>query len=153
MLLLTWIVATVAATGLAWLGVRSIVGGVAAPLPAPVPVISDGSAQSPVSSEDATFAAPRTTTTTYTLAGGSVTVRFSPDDVAVLSAVPAAGYETDMENEGAGTRIEFESDTDNHQSRLDVWWDGAPRHRIRENVEDRDNDSADDPDDANGPDD
>lgn len=141
MLLLSWIVATVVATGLAWLGVRSIVGGVAAPLPAPVPVTDNGSVQRPVASE-----ASQTTTTTFTLTGGSVTVRFSPDDVAVLSAVPAAGYETDIENEGAGTRVEFESDSDNHQSRLDVWWDGTARHRIREDVEDGDRGNADDRD-------
>lgn len=73
-----------------------------------------------------------------------MTVRFSPSDVAVLSAVPAAGYETDIENEGAGTRVEFESDSDNHQSRLDVWWDGAARHRIREDVDDDNRDGADD---------
>lgn len=151
LLLLTWIAATAAATGLAWLGVRSVVGDVAAPLPAPAMVAgSEPAADRATPAGSAAPTAPLTTT--FPLTGGTATVRFSPDEVAVLSAVPAAGFETDVDTDedddtGDGQiRVEFESDT--HRSRLDVWWDGAPRHRIQEQPDDDRDDADDDRDDA-----
>ena len=150
LLLLTWIVATAAATGVAWLGVRSVLGDVADPLPARQLVVSSELASGPAASDPpeaggaATRAPASSSTRTFTLTGGTATVRFTPDGVAVISAVPAAGYDTDVDDDDDGegrTRIEFESD--DHRSRLEVWWDGRARHRIQEG-DDHDADDADD---------
>jgi hypothetical protein len=146
LLLLTWIVATAAATGLAWLGVRSVVGDVADPLPAPeLIVVSEPAAEPEPSDDPSEPAAPGTTTRTFTLTGGTATVQFSPTDVTVVSAVPVTGFETDVDRDDGRTRVEFESDA--HQSRLDVWWDGAPRHSVREDAGDGHDDDDDDRDD------
>jgi hypothetical protein len=148
LLLLTWIVATVAATGLVWLGVRSVVGGVAAPLPAPALVAESEPVPVAAGTRDASADDPQANIRTFTLTGGTVTVRFSPDEVAVLSAVPTSGFETDVDADDGRTRVEFESDR--HQSRLSVWWDGGPRHRIDEDddADDGDDDADDGDDDA-----
>lgn len=146
LLLLTWIVATAAATGVAWLGVRSIVNEVAAPLPVPAPAAapsptavagSEPESGSQPSSETATQP-PEPATTTFAMTGGTATVRFAPGEVAVLSAVPSRGFETDVDNEDGRVRVEFRSD--DHRSRLEVWWDGAPRHSIREQEQGGDDD-------------
>ena len=143
--MLTWIVATAAATGLAWLGVRSVVGDVADPLPAPELVAVSEPTPDPAPTGDPTApAAPESMT--FTLSGGTATVRFSPTDVAVVSAVPVAGFETDVDSDDGRTRVEFESDT--HRSRLEVWWEGVPRHSIQEKAaadhDDSDDDDSDD---------
>lgn len=142
LLLLTWIVATAAATGLVWLGVRSVVGGVAAPLPAPALVAESEPTPVPTGTREASADDPQDDIRTFTLTGGTVTVGFSPDEVAVLSAVPTSGFETDVDTDDGRTRVEFESER--HQSRLDVWWDGAARHRIHEGDDADDDDDHDD---------
>lgn len=147
--MLTWVVATVAATGLAWAGVRSVVDDVAAPLPIAAATTgqvdpsqgppADEPSPAPTStSEPSSTAGPEPSTTappdgmvkTFELDGGSATVRFSAAEVEVLSAVPAPGFDTEVEPEDRGIRVEFESDA--HRSRLDVWWAGGPRHAIEE---------------------
>ena len=168
LLVLTWVAATVVATGLAWAGVRSVVDGVAAPLPAPT-VTADATqvaGQQPASdrstdptdppttpagppSEDRSPTAEDATVRTFRLVGGQATVRFSPTQVEVLGAAPAPGFSTDVKPEGAATRVEFESDQ--HRSRLDVWWDGRPRSEIEEHDE-RGGDDDDGDDDRGGDD-
>ena len=152
LLLLTWIAATAAATGLAWLGVRSVVGDVADPLPAPELIaVSEPAPDPEPSGGPSDPAAPETTTRTFTLTGGTATVQFSPTDVTVVSAVPATGFETDVDRDDGRTRVEFESDA--HQSRLDVWWDDAPRHSVQENAERGDGGDGDGDDDDDDGDD
>jgi hypothetical protein len=158
LLVLTWIAATTLATGLAWAGVRSVVDNVAAPLPVPVattgqagpserPPAREASPEpTPNTSEQASEpgseprsepppersepAQPQETVRTFELSGGTATVRFSPAGVEVLSAVPKAGFSADLGPEDGGMRVEFESD--DHRSRLDVWWNGEPRHETDE---------------------
>jgi hypothetical protein len=77
---------------------------------------------------------PDETVRTFELYGGTATVRFSAARVEVLSAVPKAGFSADVEPEDGGMRVEFESD--DHRSRLDVWWNGEPRHEIEEQDDD-----------------
>ncbi|HEY8546338.1 MAG TPA: hypothetical protein VIL36_14860 [Acidimicrobiales bacterium] len=82
-----------------------------------------------------TTSAPTTTapgeTRTYTSTGGSAVLRFSPAGVVVVSSVPNPGFGVEIEPEhGNGVRVEFESD--GHRSRIDGWWDGGPRDRVRE---------------------
>jgi len=137
LLLLTWIVATVAATGLAWAGVRSVVADVAAPLPAPAVVASAAAPVEPSAPETSrpdprTPGPARTTTQTFELVGGTATVRFAPETVAVLGAVPAAGFSTDVESNDDHTRVEF--DSDGHRSRLEVWWADGPQHQVEEHA-------------------
>jgi hypothetical protein len=159
---LTWIAATVAATGLAWAGVRSVVDGVAAPLPAPA--VTEAATQAPGERSDpppdatepatprpepSVSAEDETTVRTFQLTGGTATIRFSPTRVEVVSAVPAPWFTTDVDPAGDTTRVEFESD--DHRSRLDVWWDGRPRHEVEE--QDQDDHDDDDRDERHGDDD
>jgi hypothetical protein len=162
LLLLTWIVATAAATGLAWAGVRSVADNVAAPLPAPAitagqtdtpqgqpeddpsPTTESPAAPSTPPPDADTPTEPQGTVRTFGLVGGTATVSFSPTAVEVLSAVPAPGFTAKVEPEGQGTRVEFESA--GHRSRLDAWWAGQPRHEIDEQARDGGNDSEDDDD-------
>lgn len=159
LLVLTWIVATVLATGLAWAGVRSVVDNVSAPLPVAAATTGQaGPSERPPAQEPSPESSPRTseqgsepppergepaqpeeTVRTFELYGGTATVRFSPAGVDVLSAVPDAGFSADVEPEDGGMRVEFESD--HHRSRLDVWWNGEPRYETEER--DNDDDSGD----------
>ena len=67
---------------------------------------------------------------TYNLQGGSTAISFAPGNVSVVWANPNPGYTVKIENESPGIKVEFESDE--HESRIDAWWDGGPRERIRE---------------------
>jgi cytoskeletal protein RodZ len=78
-----------------------------------------------------TAPAPSSTTKSYDLVGGDVTLRFSPSGVTVVVASPAVGFTVDIgESHDGGARVEFESD--DHRSRLDAWWDGGPQDEVRE---------------------
>lgn len=139
-----WILATAGATGLAWAGVRSIVADVAEPLPASSPALaapSDGPGGLPAASASAR-------TRTFELVGGTATVGFSADGVEVLGAIPSPGFAADVEREDGGSRIDFESD--DHRSRLRVWWGGGPRHRTEEEARDGGGDDGDDEDEPAG---
>lgn len=130
-LALVWLVATAAATGLAWAGVRSVATDVAAPLPAAVTSAPPDPPRDLVPSDPSTTSRTRTFETT----GGTATVRFSPGGAEVLGAVPAAGFEADVEAEDDGsTRVDFESE--HHRSRLKVWWQDGPRHDVEERTDD-----------------
>jgi hypothetical protein len=70
---------------------------------------------------------------TYSLVGGSVALRFSSSGVSVDYATPNPGFSVDIEPEhGNGVKVEFESEE--HESRVDGWWDGGPRDRVREDA-------------------
>ena len=73
---------------------------------------------------------PAGETRTYNLTGGSASLRFTPSGVTVLWANPNAGFDVEVEPEGAGVKVEFESES--HTSRVDGWWDGGPQDRVRE---------------------
>lgn len=66
----------------------------------------------------------------FTLTGGTTAVDFSPNGVDVVYATANPGYDVTIEDESPGLKVEFRSD--DHRSRVDVWWDGGPRHEIRE---------------------
>lgn len=70
-------------------------------------------------------------TKTYNLVGGTATLRFSSTGVAIVAAVPNAGFSAKVSSaHDNGARVEFESA--DHRSRVDGWWDGAPRDEVRE---------------------
>jgi hypothetical protein len=139
-LALVWLVATAAATGLAWAGVRSVATDVAAPLP---PVVTTGPTDAPVDPAPTTPPTSTARTRTFETTGGTATVRFSAAEVEVLGAVPAAGFTVDLEPEDDGSaRVDFESE--DHRSRLRVWWSDGPRHEIEEQARDDDGDDEDD---------
>lgn len=69
-------------------------------------------------------------TKTFSLTGGATAIKFSPSSTKVLWATPNPGYEVRIEPESEGVKVEFRSD--DHRSRIDAWWDGGPRHEIRE---------------------
>lgn len=76
-------------------------------------------------------AVPAPSTRTYSLVGGTATLRFSATGVAVLSAAPKPGFSVDVgAGHNGGARVEFESD--DHRSRVDGWWAGGPQDEVRE---------------------
>lgn len=75
--------------------------------------------------------APAGETRTYTLVGGTASLRFDPSGVTVAFANPAQGFDVQIDpDHGNGVKIEFESDA--HESRLDAWWDDGPQDRKEE---------------------
>lgn len=70
------------------------------------------------------------TNQTFVLIGGTTEVRYAGGDVTVLWATPNPGFTVTIEPESPGWKVDFRSD--DHRSRLDVWWSGGPQHSIEE---------------------
>ncbi len=88
-----------------------------------------GTDGSPSTTTTAPAAAP--TTRSYEMVGGTATVRFSAGAVTLVAATPKAGFTVDVgEGHSNGVRVEFEDE--DHESRLDAWWDGGPQDEVRE---------------------
>lgn len=66
----------------------------------------------------------------YQVVGGSVTLRFSPAKVEVVSVSPNPGFRVEIEDEGYELRVDFESET--HRSRVKGWWENGPRDEVKE---------------------
>lgn len=99
------------------------------PAPAP-PTTAAGPGPSPTAVAPPAAAGE---TRTYTLVGGTASLRFSPSGVTVVFANPAQGFDVEIQPEhGNGVRVEFESES--HESRLDAWWDGGPRDEVEEDA-------------------
>jgi cytoskeletal protein RodZ len=101
--------------------------------PGPAPTTTIAPARTPPPPATVAPAAPAQAaeTRTYTLVGGTASLRFEPTGVTVVFANPAQGFDVEIEPEhGNGVRVEFESD--DHESRLDGWWDGGPQDRKEE---------------------
>lgn len=65
-----------------------------------------------------------TQTTSYQLTGGVVTISHSPGVVNFVSAIPAAGFDTEIKATGPNkVEVEFESDT--HTSEFKAQWEGG----------------------------
>jgi hypothetical protein len=162
-----WVAAAAVAAGVAWAGIGVVGDQVTDDRPAPLS--ADDVAQAVASqSTSTTTTAPdgapttatappvdaTTTTRTYRMEGGVVTLSFTPARVDVVGATPNEGFTVDTEPEhGNGVKVEFESD--GHESRLDAWWDGGPQVERRENGEDvvadnRGRDGGDGGDDGGG---
>ena len=96
----------------------------------PAPTVAPTAQPSP----DEEVAPPPAEVRSYSLVGGSATLRFEPGRVTVVSAEPAQGFSYDIEGNGtAEVRVEFESD--DHRSRLKGSWEGGPRERIEEDAD------------------
>lgn len=158
---LAWLLAAAVATAVAWQGVGLIGDQVTDPRPA---TLTDAEIEAALEATPTTTTAPPRTGTpppgggagageeavieTFDVTGGAAALRFSPDGVTVVWATPDPGYEVESEpGDGNGWRIEFEGDAG--QSRIDAWWDGGPRSRVR----DADDESHDDHDDDSNHDD
>ena len=57
---------------------------------------------------------------------------FSPSGASVLWASPNPGFDVDIDH-GASSRVRFESD--DHKTRIDLWWAAGPQHAIREEAD------------------
>jgi hypothetical protein len=126
-LLATWLVATAAATALAWIAVREVTADV---LPAPATaVVPPSVAPTTGPSEDA---APPAVTQTYGLVGGSVTVRFTGPATELVSHTVAPGFTAEVRAAGP-ERVEVRWESEDHESRIAVDQEGgAPRVRPEE---------------------
>ena len=90
-----------------------------------------GPAPAPPSATTTTAPAPAAETRSYTLVGGSATLRFSASGVTVVSATPNPGFAVETEpTHGAGVRVRFRSDS--HESQVEGWWEGGPRDEVQE---------------------
>lgn len=70
-------------------------------------------------------------TRSYTLVGGSVTLRFTSAGVTIVAASPNAGFSVETEStHDTGVRVRFRSDA--HESQVEGWWDAGPRDEVRE---------------------
>ncbi|MGQ0434293.1 MAG: hypothetical protein ACT452_18055 [Microthrixaceae bacterium] len=68
---------------------------------------------------------------TYSLVGGTVTLRFEPSGVTVQGPTPRPGYSVDVEpTHDNGWRVRFRSA--DHESSVEGWWDDGPRDEVRE---------------------
>jgi cytoskeletal protein RodZ len=95
------------------------------------PPTTDGGPAGSTTTTTTPVATPPPTTRSYDLVGGTVTVRFSPAGVTLVSATPKAGFSVEKgETHSNGIRVEFEGE--DHKSRLDAWWDGGPQDEVRE---------------------
>ena len=141
-----WAVAASIAAGVAWAGIGVVGDQVTDERPAPLSAAEVASRLdeatsattepgpgSTTATSTPSAGAPSTSigreTRTYNLTGGSVSVRFSPSGVTLLSATPHDGFEVDIDA-GERLRVEFESDT--HESRLEAWWQAGPRQEVEE---------------------
>jgi len=61
-------------------------------------------------------------------------VSFSPTGVSVLWASANPGFQVSVEEESPGMKVEF--DSEDHDSRLDVWWSNGPQWLIDEEERD-----------------
>lgn len=75
----------------------------------------------------------QTVTQTFVLTGGTTAISFSPAGVTVIYANANDGFSAKIQPEGAGIKVEFESDY--HKSRVEAWWYDGPRNEIRERPE------------------
>lgn len=109
-------------------------GADGSPSPTSSPRATTAPGSIPVRSGATTTTAPQTTaseTRSYTLVGGSATLRFSPSGVTVVAASPNPGYSVEMEaTHDNGVRVRFE--TEGHESEVIGWWDGGPRDEVSE---------------------
>src|SRR5262249_10118765 len=79
----------------------------------------------PVPPAPATPPAPASSTRTFNLVGGTVTVTCTGNTLTVNSAVPNAGFSFEQELHDGGTVAEFRFENDMHRSRLEVGCSGG----------------------------
>lgn len=99
------------------------------------------STSTPTSSSTVTTAPGSNTSTpsappsirSYTLEGGTATLRFAASGVTVQEATPRPGYSVEVEaTHDTGVRVEFRSD--DHRSRVTGWWENGPRDEVDEDT-------------------
>lgn len=148
--ILVWLLATATATAIAWAAVAQVTARTVGPLPAGVTAdpTADGTRTPPVASPSPTSAvtpptvlptdgaspdrSPTTVTRSYQLAGGDVTVSFSARSVEIVSVAPRSGFTVKDINRHGPSDVEVDLRSEDHRSRLRVWWDDGPRQRIDE---------------------
>lgn len=69
---------------------------------------------------------------TYQLVGGSVGVRFENGAAHLLWATPAAGFSVESNGGSSSVDVRFQSESDNHESRLKAFWNAGPQQEIEE---------------------
>jgi hypothetical protein len=92
------------------------------PTPAPQPTATPAATATPVPQAPAQVL-------TFDLVGGTTSISFSAQGVEVLWATPRPGFTVRIDG-GSSVRVEFRSDE--HDSRIDAWWDGGPQTSVRE---------------------
>jgi hypothetical protein len=141
---LVWLAAAVTAAVVAWQGVGLVGDQVTSRRPATLDAAQidaalDESTTTTSAGEQGGPAPPAddaaAETQTFRVTGGSAALRFSPAGVTLLWATPDPGYEVRQEpGDRDGLRVEFEGAS--AESRIDAWWDGEPRSRVRDDGRD-----------------
>lgn len=145
--ILVWLLATATATAIAWAAVAQVTARTVGPLPAgvdPEAPAADGTGTPTVGSPSpppttilptdgaSPGRSPATLTRSYQLAGGDVTVSFSARSVEIVSVAPRSGFAVKDINRHGPSDVEVDLRSEDHRSRLRVWWDDGPRQRIDE---------------------
>ncbi len=68
---------------------------------------------------------------TWTLVGGTVTIRSRPGEVELVSAVPSAGFSSTVEDAGLD-RVRVDFDSSDHESEFEAKWEGGVLDVTRE---------------------
>ena len=90
---------------------------------APPTTITSPTTTQPPTTTTTTTVPPETQTNSYQLIGGTVTISHSPGIVEFVSAIPRAGFSTELREAGLErVRVRFESET--HTSDFRAEWEG-----------------------------
>ena len=107
------------------------------PTSSPSPTSTPTPTTSPTDDDDDDDEPTTSELRSYSVVGGSVTLRFSPGKVEVVSVQPNPGFSVDIEGDGtAEASVKLESE--DHESRVKGWWEAGhgPRDEVREDADD-----------------
>lgn len=107
------------------------------PTSSPSPTSTPTPTTSPTDDDDDDDEPTASELRSYSVVGGSVTLRFSPGKVEVVSVQPNPGFSVDIEGDGtAEASVKLESES--HESRVKGWWEAGhgPRDEVREDADD-----------------
>lgn len=107
------------------------------PTSSPSPTSTPTPTTSPTDDDDDDDEPAASELRSYSVVGGSVTLRFSPGKVEVVSVQPNPGFSVDIEGDGtAEASVKLESES--HESRVKGWWEAGhgPRDEVREDADD-----------------
>ncbi len=92
---------------------------------------------SPSTTSTTTTTAPGSVVKTYTVIGGSVTVKGSNGEVTLLGAVPKSGFSAKEEERSDPSKVVVEFESSSHKSTIEIRWrNGELTPEIDEDVQD-----------------
>ena len=103
------------------------------PTSSSVPSPTDSAAPASTTASSATGSSTTATEQIFDLPGGRVAISFTPAEVRVIWATPAAGYTVESHPDDGGIEVEFSNGI--HESKIEAWWADGPRFETRERAD------------------